>query len=64
MSCIVYALQTRREAFVSVFDNGTNSCYEAVVALDNIKPAEGLLQWNHIPGVQPTLTVDECKECE
>jgi len=43
------------------FDNGTNSCYEAYISLEG----EGrILSFEHIPGVQPTMTVDEQVECE
>jgi len=50
-----------READVILFDNGTNSCYEASVSLEG----EGrILSFEHIPGVQPTMTVDEQVECE
>jgi primary-amine oxidase len=50
-----------READVILFDNGTNSCYEACVSLED----EGrILSFEHIPGVQPTMTVDEQVECE
>jgi primary-amine oxidase len=49
-----------REAFAVLFDNATNSCYEAAVSL-----ADGrLLSWKHVPGVQPTMTMDEQIECE
>jgi primary-amine oxidase len=49
-----------REAFAVLIDNGTNSCYEAAVSL-----ADGrLLSWKHVPGVQPTMTMDEQIECE
>jgi len=49
-----------REAFVVLFDNATNSCYEAVVSITN----SAVLGWKHIPGVQPTMTIDEQVECE
>ncbi len=49
-----------REAFAVLFDNGTNSCFEAVVSLTDRK----LLSWQHIPGVQPSMTADEQVECE
>ncbi|CAF3861907.1 unnamed protein product [Rotaria sp. Silwood1] len=50
-----------READVVLFDNGTNSCYEAHVSLEN----QGhLISLEHIPNVQPTMTVDEQVECE
>lgn len=49
-----------REAFAVLFDNATNACHEALVAL-----AEGVvLGWKHVPGVQPTMTIDEQAECE
>jgi len=50
----------RREAFAVLFDNATNSCYEASVSLTD----RALLTHNHIPGVQPTMTADEQVECE
>ena len=43
-----------------LFDNATNSCYEATVSLTDGK----LLAWKHVPGVQPTMTIDEQVECE
>jgi primary-amine oxidase len=50
-----------READVVLFDNATNSCYEARVSLEN----QGqLVSLEHIPNVQPTMTVDEQVECE
>ena len=50
----------KREAFAVLFDNGTNSCFEATLSLTDRK----LLNWTHIPGVQPTMTSDEQVECE
>ena len=49
-----------REAFVVLFDNGTNSAYEAVVSLSK----HSVVSWKHIPGAQPTMTIDEQVECE
>src|SRR5688572_5852531 len=49
-----------REALAVLFDNATNSCYEAVVSLAD----ERLLAYRHVPGVQPTMTIDEQIECE
>ena len=49
-----------RQAFAVVFDNQTNSCYEAVLSLDEKR----ILSWTHVPGVQPTMTADEQIECE
>ncbi len=49
-----------REAFAVLFDNATNACHEAVVSL-----ADGsVVSWKHVPGVQPTMTIDEQVECE
>src|SRR4029079_13572146 len=45
----------RREAFAVLFDNAANACHEAAVSL-----ADGrLLAWADVPGVQPTMTIDE-----
>src|SRR5262245_42782803 len=49
-----------RDAFAVLFDNGTNSCYEATVSLAKRQ----VDSWKHVPGVQPTMTVDEQVECE
>jgi primary-amine oxidase len=49
-----------RAAFAVLFDNGTNSCHEATLSLTDRK----LVSWKHVPGVQPTMTMDEQIECE
>lgn len=49
-----------REAFVVLFDNASNSCYEASLSLTDGQ----LLAYRHVPGVQPTMTIDEQVECE
>ena len=49
-----------RKAFVVLFDNASNLCHEAVVSIDGNE----VESWRHIPGVQPTMTVDEQVECE
>ena len=49
-----------RSAFAVLFDNATNSCYEATVSLT----ANEISGWRHVPGVQPTMTADEQVECE
>jgi primary-amine oxidase len=49
-----------RAANAVLFDNGTNSCYEAVVSLTDAK----VVSVKHVPGVQPTMTFDEQVECE
>ena len=50
----------KREAFVVLFDNAANACYEATLSLTDAK----LLAYQHIPNVQPTMTIDEQIECE
>jgi primary-amine oxidase len=49
-----------REAFVQLFDNGTNTAHEAAVSLTN----KELLSFQSRTGVQPTMTIDEQVECE
>src|SRR5947209_3853068 len=49
-----------REAFAVLFDNAANACYEATLSLSD----EAVLAWKHVPGVQPTMTIDEQVECE
>jgi primary-amine oxidase len=49
-----------REAFAVLFDNATNSCHEATLSLSR----GCVLAWKHVPGVQPTMTIDEQVECE
>jgi primary-amine oxidase len=49
-----------RLAAVVLFDNSTNACYEAELNLST-----GIIySYRHIPGVQPTMTIDEHVECE
>jgi primary-amine oxidase len=49
-----------REAFVVLFDNGTNTAHEAALSLTEGK----LLSFVSRTGVQPTMTIDEQVECE
>ncbi len=49
-----------RQAFVVLFDNATNACHEATLSLT----AREVLHWKHVPGAQPTMTIDEQVECE
>ena len=49
-----------REAAAILFDNATNSCFEAEVNLAK----EAVTAFKHVPGVQPTMTIDEQAECE
>ncbi len=54
------AVDGPREAFVVLFDNAANSCFEAVVSVS----LGTVASWQHVPGVQPTMTIDEQVECE
>ena len=49
-----------REAFLVVMDNADGKTYEAIVSLS----AGAIQQWRHVPGVQPSITLDEFFECE
>lgn len=49
-----------REAFVILLDNATGSVYEVVTSLTK----ETIVSWEHIPGVQPSIMLDEFMECE
>ncbi|MCE9533753.1 MAG: primary-amine oxidase [Planctomycetes bacterium] len=49
-----------RLAFAILFDNATNTCYEATVSVTR----KAMLSWKQVPGVQPTMTIDEQAECE
>src|SRR4051812_29464355 len=49
-----------REAFLVLFDNASNKCFEATLSITDQK----LLSYVHVPGVQPTMTIDEQIECE
>src|SRR5437667_12530814 len=47
-----------RQAFAVLFDNATNSCYEAAVSRTDRKR----LSWNHVPGVQAAMNVSDTCE--
>src|SRR5262245_22173830 len=49
-----------REAYVLLFDNGTNTAHEATLSLTRGE----LLSFRSRTGVQPTMTIDEQVECE
>lgn len=49
-----------REAFVILLDNATAKTYETIVSLGS----GTLKSWEHIPGVQPPIMLDEFVECE
>jgi primary-amine oxidase len=49
-----------RAAFIILLDNIDGATYEAVVSI-----TEGsVISWKHIPGVQPSIMLDEFFECE
>lgn len=50
----------KREAFIILLDNVAEATYEAVVSLSE----ERVVSWQHIPGVQPSVMLDEFFECE
>jgi len=49
-----------REAFIVVLDNTDGATYEAIVSITGGK----VISWQHIPGVQPSIMIDEFFECE
>ena len=51
---------TPREAFLQILDNADGCAYEAVVSLSG----NAVIRWEYIPGVQPSLMLDEFFECE
>ncbi len=49
-----------RAAFVVLIDSAAGKTYEAIVSL-----GEGrVLSWEHVPGAQPAIVLDEFVECE
>ena len=49
-----------RAAFVALVDSGPGQTYEAVVSLSGGR----VLSWEHVPGAQPAIVLDEFVECE
>jgi len=49
-----------REAFLVILNNDTGETYEATVSLNEGR----VTSWEHIPGVQPRIMLDEFSECE
>ena len=55
------ALETaRREAIVVCWDRSDGQAYRAVVSLSG----DTVTGWEHLPGQQPNMTVDEWHECD
>jgi primary-amine oxidase len=49
----------RREAEIILLDNSDGATYEVVVSLTESQ----IMQWRHVPGVQPPTAFDEIMEC-
>jgi primary-amine oxidase len=49
-----------RAAFVVLVDSGPGMTYEAVVSLSGGR----VLSWEHVPGAQPAIVLDEFVDCE
>ena len=49
-----------REAFIVILDNKSEKTFEAVVSITE----EKVISWEHIPGVQAGIMLDEFEECE
>jgi primary-amine oxidase len=54
------ALVVGREALVVGWDRADGQAYRAVVSLT----ADAVTAWEHLPGQQPNMTVDEWHECD
>jgi primary-amine oxidase len=52
--------RTRREALVVCWNRADGQAYRAVVSLT----ADAVTAWQHLPGQQPNMTVDEWHECD
>jgi primary-amine oxidase len=50
----------RREALVVCWDRADGQAYRGTVSLT----ADGVTAWDHLPGQQPNMTVDEWHECD
>ncbi|HSB40456.1 MAG TPA: primary-amine oxidase, partial [Methylomirabilota bacterium] len=49
-----------RAAFVVLIDSAAGKTYEAVVSLSQSR----VLSWEHVPGAQPAIVLDEFVDCE
>ena len=49
-----------RRAFAIVLDRADGAVHEAVISLDT----ETVLEWHHVPGVQPRIMAEEFVQCE
>jgi primary-amine oxidase len=60
LSALESGARTRREAIVVCWNRGDGQAYRAVVSLTRDEVAS----WEHLPGRQPNMTVDEWHECD
>jgi primary-amine oxidase len=51
---------SRREALAVCWNTGDGQAYRAVVSLAD----DAIVSWEHLPGQQPNMTVDEWHECD
>src|ERR1700730_8251844 len=51
---------TRREALVGCWNRADGQAYRGVVSLTG----DAVTGWEHLPGQQPNMTVDEWHECD
>ena len=54
---------TRREALVVCWNRADGQAYRAVVSLAG-NAGDAVTSWQHLPGQQPNMTVDEWHECD
>ena len=60
LSKLAAGQETRREALVVCWNRADGQAYRAVVNLTE----DDVTAWDHLPGVQPNMTVDEWHECD
>ncbi len=57
--------QAPREALAVCWNTEDGQAYRAVISLDAAPPSGGAVTgWEHLPGQQPNMTVDEWHECD
>jgi primary-amine oxidase len=54
----------RRDALVVCWNRADGQAYRAVVSLTGDENTAGVTAWEHLPGQQPNMTVDEWHECD
>jgi len=60
LPALVAAGRTRREALAVCWNRADGEAYRATVSL----PGDEVTNWEHLPGQQPNMTVDEWHECD